>query len=110
MMEKPKKTARALILSVVRRTAGVLRETWLLPVKLYRKVFSPLKRNPTCRFYPTCSAYAIDAVRRWGIILGTVLAVWRVLRCNPFSDGGFDPVPAPPWENNDSQTDGERRH
>ena len=72
---------------------GFIRELFVLPVKLYRKFISPLKGTPTCRFTPTCSQYAIDAVREWGIIIGMALAVWRILRCNPFSAGGYDPVP-----------------
>ena len=62
-------------------------------VKLYQKFISPLKRRPTCRFTPTCSSYAIDAFREWGLIIGLGLSVWRILRCNPFSAGGYDPVP-----------------
>jgi hypothetical protein len=65
----------------------------LLPVALYRRVLSPLKRAPTCRFLPTCSEYAIEAVHARGIVVGSALAVWRVLRCNPLCDGGYDPVP-----------------
>ena len=71
----------------------LLREAFLAPVKLYRKYISPLKPTPTCRFTPSCSQYAIDAVREWGIVVGTVLAIFRLIRCNPFSKGGEDPVP-----------------
>ncbi len=70
-----------------------LREVFLLPVKAYRKFLSPLKQSPTCRFTPTCSEYALEAVREWGIFAGSALALWRILRCNPFGRGGFDPVP-----------------
>ena len=63
---------------------------WL--ITLYRKFISPLKK-PCCRFTPTCSQYAIEAVKEWGAIRGLALAVWRVLRCNPFGRGGYDPVP-----------------
>ncbi len=63
---------------------------WL--ISLYRKYLSPLKR-PCCRFTPTCSQYAIDAIREWGVIVGLALAIWRILRCNPFGRGGVDPVP-----------------
>ena len=63
---------------------------WL--VKLYRKFISPLKK-PCCRFTPTCSQYAIEAFEEWGAVVGTGLAIWRVLRCNPFGKGGYDPVP-----------------
>ncbi|MBP5245867.1 MAG: membrane protein insertion efficiency factor YidD [Clostridia bacterium] len=62
-------------------------------IKVYQKLLSPLKRNPSCRFYPTCSQYAIEAYKVHGFFVGTALAVWRVLRCNPFSKGGYDPVP-----------------
>ncbi len=72
---------------------GFLCEIWLLPVKIYRKWISPLKPTPSCRFTPTCSAYAIEAVKEWGILVGSVLALWRLVRCNPFSKGGEDPVP-----------------
>lgn len=63
----------------------------LLPVFLYRKLISPFLA-PRCRYYPTCSTYAVDALRAYGPFRGTVLAAWRVVRCNPFSDGGFDHV------------------
>lgn len=65
----------------------------LWPVLVYRVVLSPLKRAPSCRYLPTCSEYAIDAVHSRGIFVGGVLAVWRVLRCNPLFRGGYDPVP-----------------
>ena len=65
----------------------------LAPVFAYRRWISPHKGASVCRFTPTCSQYAIDAVREWGILCGTALTVWRVLRCNPFSKGGEDPVP-----------------
>ena len=61
-------------------------------VRLYQKGISPLKA-PCCRFTPTCSAYAIEALEKHGAFFGTLLAVWRVLRCNPFCKGGYDPVP-----------------
>jgi len=65
----------------------------LWPVRFYRRVLSPMKRMPTCKFLPTCSEYAVEAVEKRGIVVGTTLAVWRVLRCNPFGKGGYDPVP-----------------
>ena len=65
----------------------------LLPVVAYRRVISPLKRTPSCRYLPTCSQYAIEAVNTRGIVVGTGLAMWRVLRCNPLLRGGYDPVP-----------------
>lgn len=66
----------------------------LLPVAVYRLVLSPLKRTPTCRYLPTCSEYAQQAVHSRGIIVGTALAVARIARCNPLFRGGFDPVPS----------------
>ena len=76
----------------------LIREAFLAPVKLYRKYLSPLKPTPTCRFTPSCSQYAIDAVREWGIVVGTVLTLFRLIRCNPFSKGGDDPVPRNPFK------------
>ena len=66
----------------------------LLPVHVYRVVLSPLKAGPSCRYLPTCSEYAIAAVKQRGIIVGGALATWRILRCNPLFHGGHDPVPA----------------
>ena len=63
---------------------------WL--VKLYRRFISPIK-PPCCRFTPTCSAYALEAFTKRGFFVGLILTVWRILRCNPFSKGGYDPVP-----------------
>ena len=63
----------------------------LLPVRLYRRLISPLIPS-RCKYHPTCSQYAVDAVRSYGAFRGGVLAAWRVLRCNPWSHGGFDPV------------------
>ncbi len=58
-------------------------------INLYRRFISPLT-PPTCRFYPTCSEYAILAIRKYGAFRGSLKAVWRILRCNPFSKGGID--------------------
>jgi putative membrane protein insertion efficiency factor len=63
------------------------------PIRLYQRFVSPaLPRR--CKYEPTCSAYAAEALRTYGPIRGTILAVWRLLRCNPFSHGGYDPVKA----------------
>lgn len=64
---------------------------WL--IRFYRRFISPLKRQPTCRFTPTCSEYAIEAFSKRGFFVGFGLTVWRILRCNPFCKGGYDPVP-----------------
>lgn len=61
-------------------------------IRLYQKYLSPLKR-PCCKYYPTCSAYAVSAIEKHGAIKGFILAVWRILRCNPWSMGGVDYVP-----------------
>ena len=62
-------------------------------IRFYQRVISPLKRQPTCRFSPTCSSYALEAFRRRGFFVGFALTVWRIARCNPFCAGGYDPVP-----------------
>lgn len=62
-------------------------------VKLYKKYLSPLKGHASCIYTPTCSAYAIEALEKYGAIKGGFLTIWRILRCNPFSKGGYDPVP-----------------
>ena len=58
---------------------------------IYRKFISP-RKLPCCRFTPTCSRYAIDAITKYGAIKGGFMALWRILKCNPFSKGGYDPV------------------
>jgi putative membrane protein insertion efficiency factor len=66
-----------------------LRSAAIAPVRLYQRIVSPaLPRR--CKYHPTCSAYAVEAVRRYGILRGFVLAAWRLLRCNPWSHGGVD--------------------
>ena len=64
---------------------------WL--IRFYQKFLSPLKGRPTCRFTPTCSAYAVEAFMKRGFFVGMGLTVWRILRCNPFGKWGYDPVP-----------------
>ncbi|WP_099205101.1 membrane protein insertion efficiency factor YidD [Scatolibacter rhodanostii] len=61
-------------------------------IQFYRTYISPHTR-PSCRYIPTCSEYGLTAIERFGAFKGTILTVWRVLRCNPFSKGGYDPVP-----------------
>ncbi len=65
----------------------------ILLIKFYRKVLSPLKGKPCCRFVPSCSAYAIEAFQKRGFFVGLLLSVLRILRCNPLFAGGYDPVP-----------------
>lgn len=62
-------------------------------VKFYKKFLSPLKRHSHCRYIPTCSTYAIEALQKYGPAKGSYLAVRRILRCNPLHEGGYDPVP-----------------
>jgi len=62
-------------------------------IRFYMKHLSSLKRHPTCRFTPTCSAYALEAFQKRGFFMGLLLTIWRILRCNPFCKGGYDPVP-----------------
>ena len=61
-------------------------------IRMYQKYISPLKTTK-CPYIPTCSQYGIEAIEKHGAIKGSLLAAWRILRCNPFSKGGFDPVP-----------------
>jgi uncharacterized protein len=60
-------------------------------IAFYRRFISPFNM-PSCRFTPTCSRYALDAVQRYGAVKGGWLACWRVMRCNPFTKGGYDPL------------------
>lgn len=76
-----------------KRGSSILVACVLWPIGVYRKIFSSLKRTPTCRFLPTCSEYAQVAIRQRGVMVGGALAVWRLLRCNPLFRGGYDPVP-----------------
>jgi len=69
----------------------ILRQLVVAPIRGYQRLFSPAL-GQRCRYYPSCSSYAVQAVESYGILRGLVLAVWRVLRCNPLSGGGVDPV------------------
>ncbi len=71
--------------------SAAVRTAAVLPIKLYQKTVSPLI-GERCRYYPSCSEYAAQAISKFGILRGLVLAGWRLLRCNPWSRGGFDPV------------------
>jgi len=70
----------------------MMRTILVMLVRAYQMILSPLL-PPACRYYPSCSAYAIEALERHGAVRGTWLAVRRIARCNPFRPGGFDPVP-----------------
>lgn len=69
-----------------------MRVVAIVLIRLYQWTLSPL-HGPTCRFYPTCSSYALEAIRRYGVLHGGWLALRRLLRCHPWHEGGFDPVP-----------------
>ena len=73
---------------------------WTLPrwpllalIRLYQKIVPPGLPANTCRFYPSCSHYGYQAIYKYGVFKGSVMAAWRVLRCNPWNPGGYDPVP-----------------
>lgn len=69
-----------------------MKKLLLLIIRGYRKYISPMK-STKCPYYPSCSEYGMQAIEKYGAVKGSALAAWRILRCNPFSKGGFDPVP-----------------
>jgi putative membrane protein insertion efficiency factor len=69
----------------------IVRKILVAPIRVYQLLISPLLGD-TCKYYPSCSEYAAQAIERFGILRGLVLAGWRLLRCNPWSHGGYDPV------------------
>ena len=71
----------------------MIRALFTAPIRFYMRVISPAL-PPRCKYHPSCSAYAVQAIESYGILRGCVLAVWRLLRCNPFSHGGYDPPEA----------------
>lgn len=71
----------------------MMKKILLTCINIYRKYFSGLKRYSSCKYYPTCSTYALEAISKYGALKGGGLSLWRILRCNPFSKGGYDPVP-----------------
>ena len=70
-----------------------MRAVVIAPIRLYRRFISPAL-PARCKYHPSCSAYAVEAIRTYGVLRGLVLAAWRLLRCNPWSHGGIDPVEA----------------
>ena len=69
-----------------------MKKVFIYIVKFYQKFISPYKTTK-CPYYPTCSCYGLEAIEKYGALKGGLLAGWRILRCNPFSKGGYDPVP-----------------
>lgn len=78
---------------LIRGTKGPLRVAVSFPILLYQRLISPAVPQ-RCRYAPTCSHYGLQAIREYGILRGSALAGWRLLRCNPWSPGGYDPVSA----------------
>lgn len=70
----------------------LVRRLATLPIRFYQRFVSPFT-PAICRFSPTCSQYAVEAIERRGLLVGALLALWRLLRCHPFCKGGYDPVP-----------------
>ena len=71
----------------------MIAELFIKLIRVYQKYLSPLKIRTHCIYTPTCSQYAIEAIKKYGAFKGSLLAIWRILRCNPFANGGYDPVP-----------------
>lgn len=100
-------SGRELAHRLIRLPGAVVVAVLLALLWLYQNLVSPLS-GPRCRYYPSCSSYAVGALRRHGAAKGTVLAVARVCRCHPWSAGGLDPVPAPGRWRNDPEPDPEQ--
>ena len=69
-----------------------MKKVLIILIKGYKMFISPMTGSH-CRFYPTCSQYGLEAIEKYGALKGSALTIWRILRCNPFSKGGYDPVP-----------------
>ena len=69
-----------------------MKKLLIVLIRFYQKYISPMK-STKCPYIPSCSEYGLEAVKKYGALKGSLLAVWRILRCNPFSKGGYDPVP-----------------
>ena len=81
--------SRALIRGYL-RIGRLSRKALIAPIRLYQK--TGRFRPPVCRFTPSCSEYAVQAIQRYGVLKGIAMGAWRIMRCNPFSHGGYDPV------------------
>ena len=78
---------------MINRIAGLIKKLLILMIRGYQIFLSPLKVRTHCIYTPTCSQYAIEALQKYGVLKGTWLAVKRILRCHPWAEGGYDPVP-----------------
>ena len=76
---------------MIRWIMMTIRQAFILPIRLYQKLLSPLM-PPACRYTPSCSEYAAQAIERYGVVRGILKGTWRVMRCNPFGGSGHDPV------------------
>ena len=75
----------------VRRVLQLVRKAFILPIRLYQRLISPLL-PASCRYTPSCSEYAAQAIERYGVVRGVLKGAWRILRCNPFGGSGHDPL------------------
>jgi hypothetical protein len=80
------------MLRLLKKINNVFALIFILPIMVY-KYFISVLLPPACKFYPTCSVYAIEALKKYGVIKGSYLSIIRIIRCSPLSYGGFDPVP-----------------
>ena len=85
-------TTTSTAMATANRPRSLVTRILLAPIHWYRRVLSPMKRAPSCRYFPTCSEYAIEAITKRGPVRGGLMAVWRILRCNPLFHGGYHPV------------------
>ncbi|NBJ91025.1 membrane protein insertion efficiency factor YidD [bacterium 1xD42-62] len=76
----------------MKKSENNMKKLLILLIIFYRKYISPIKHTK-CPYFPTCSEYGLEAIEKYGALKGSMLALWRILRCNPFSKGGYDPVP-----------------
>ena len=83
----------------------MLKQIFIAPIRFYQRYISPAFPR-SCRYHPSCSRYAIEAIETHGVLKGLLLAAWRIMRCNPFSHGGYDPVPEKGKWRPDIPTDG----
>lgn len=77
----------------------IISKIYIIPIRFYQLAISPLLGANKCRYQPTCSHYAIEAIEKWGILRGTWMGIKRILRCHPWGGHGYDPVPLPPEDN-----------
>ena len=79
-------------MKIIRFFSRIFASLLILMIVFYKKAISPHFR-PVCRFYPSCSTYALESIKKYGVVKGVYLATRRLMRCHPFHDGGYDPVP-----------------